>query len=199
MISASHVTKLPVYEDNLDQVIGILHIRDLIDVLIGADHTNVTARDLMREALFVPETIFVNELLRQFRVRRQHLAIVMDEFGGTSGLVTLEDLVEEIVGDYRDSFESAPPPFQTQTGGSTLVDGLTLIEEINEHLHLGLFDSNYDTIAGYVLGKLGRIPRVGDSVDETDHGVKLTVESMDRPADCPGACFSAGAKTFRTK
>jgi putative hemolysin len=180
VISESHVTKLPVYEDNLDQVIGILHVRDLIDVLKAPGNSDITARKLMREPLFVPETIPVNELLRQFRSRKQHLAIVMDEFGGTSGLVTLEDLVEEIVGDYRDSFESAPPPFQPAPGGSTLVDGLTLIDEINEHLHLGLFDPNYDTIAGYLLGRMGRIPRVGDYIDEPDHGVRLSVDSMDR-------------------
>ena len=180
VISAGHVTKLPVYEENLDQVLGILHVRDLIDVLKGDDHTEVTARKLMREALFVPETISVNELLRQFQVRRQHIAIVMDEFGGTSGLVTLEDLVEEIVGDYRDSFESTLPPIQSLAGGSSLVDGLMLIEEFNEHLHMNLYDSNYDTIAGYVLGKLGRIPRVGDFVDEPDQGIRLAVESMDR-------------------
>jgi putative hemolysin len=158
----------------------VLHVRDLIDVLKGPDAVGVTARQLMREALFIPETISVNDLLRQFRSRKQHLAIVMDEFGGTSGLVTLEDLVEEIVGDYRDSFESAPPPFQQLTGGSTLVDGLTLIEEINEHLHLALNDPNYDTVAGYILGRLGRIPRVGDVVEEPDHGIRLVVDSMDR-------------------
>ena len=117
VVSASHVTKLPVYEENLDQILGVLHVRDLIDVLKGPDAVGVTARQLMREALFIPETISVNDLLRQFRTRKQHLAIVMDEFGGTSGLVTLEDLVEEIVGDYRDSFESAPPPFQQLSGG----------------------------------------------------------------------------------
>ena len=179
-VSASHVTKLPVYEDNLDQVLGVLHVRDLIDVLRGKDRETVTARELMREALFVPETIPVNELLRQFRSKRQHLAIVLDEFGGTSGLVTLEDLVEEIVGDYRDSFESAPPPFQTLPGGATLVDGLTLIEDINQHLHLGLVDENYDTIAGYILGRLERMPRIGDTVDLPDHGVRLKVHQMDR-------------------
>ena len=104
VIAEENVTKLPVYQENLDQVMGILHIKDLIEVLRGEDKKNVRARDIMRDALFVPDTISVNELLHQFRTRRQHLAIVMDEFGGTAGLVTLEDLVEEIVGDYRDLF-----------------------------------------------------------------------------------------------
>ena len=105
VISQNNLTKLPVFQENLDQILGVLHVKDLIEVLRGVDREEVKARDLMREALFVPDTIPVNELLRQFRSRRQHLAIVMDEFGGTAGLVTLEDLVEEIVGDYRDLFE----------------------------------------------------------------------------------------------
>lgn len=180
VVSASHVTKLPVYDDNIDQVLGVLHVRDLIDILRHNERDQITARSVMREALFVPETISVNALLRQFRAKRQHLAIVMDEYGGTSGLVTLEDLVEEIVGDYRDSFESAPPPFQTLPGGATLVDGLTLIEDINQHLHLGLVNEDYDTIAGYILGRLERIPKAGDSVDLPDHGVRLVVHEMDR-------------------
>lgn len=180
IVSASHVTKLPVYEDSLDQVLGILHVRDLIDILRHTERNQITARNVMREALFVPETISVNALLRQFRAKRQHLAIVMDEYGGTSGLVTLEDLVEEIVGDYRDSFESAPPPFQTLPGGATLVDGLTLIEDINQHLHLGLVDENYDTIAGYILGRLERIPKAGDSVDLPEHAMRLTVHEMNQ-------------------
>lgn len=180
VVSASHVTKLPVYDDNLDQILGVLHVRDLIDILRHTERDQITARNVMREALFVPETISVNALLRQFRAKRQHLAIVMDEYGGTSGLVTLEDLVEEIVGDYRDSFESAPPPFQTLPGGATLVDGLTLIEDINQHLHLGLVNEDYDTIAGYILGRLERIPKMGDSVDLPDHDVRLVVHQMDR-------------------
>ena len=180
VVSQNNLTKLPVYQDNMDQIQGVLYIKDLIEVLRGTDREDVKARDLMRETLFVPDTIPVNELLRQFRSRRQHLAIVMDEFGGTAGLVTLEDLVEEIVGDYRDSFESTSPPIQLLPDGSTMVDGLTLIAEINNHLHIGLVDPNYDTIAGYVLGKLGKIPKPGDCVNEPDHGVRLKVESMDR-------------------
>jgi len=131
----------------------------------------------MREPVFVPETISVRTLLGQFRTNRQHIAIVLDEYGGTAGLVTLEDLLEEIVGEVSDPFDRITPEIQTLPDGSTLIDGLTLIEDVNEHLNLDLQDPNYDTIAGYVMGKLGRIPRVGDVV-EWD-GIRLKVESMD--------------------
>jgi len=95
-------------------------------------------------------------------------------------LVTLEDLVEEIVGDYRDSFESSPPPIQSRPDGSFLVDGLSLMEDIKDHLGIYLSDPNYDTVAGFILGKLGRLAHQGDVVEDLDAGVRLTVHSMDR-------------------
>ena len=102
---------------------------------------------------------------------------MLDEYGGTAGLVTLEDLLEEIVGEVSDPFDSLTPEIQTLPDGLILIDGLTLIEEVNQQLKLDLQDPDYDTIAGYVLGKLGRIPRLGDVV-ESD-GVRLQVESLD--------------------
>jgi len=174
------VTKFPVYEENLDHVVGILHLRDLMGAMHrnGSD-PNRTARDLAREALFVPETISVNDLLHQFRTRRMHMAIVLDEFGGTAGLVTLEDLLEEIVGEVRDPFDSTPPTIQPLPDGSALLEGLALIEEVNEYFGLHLIDPYYDTIAGYVLGKLGRIPQTGDSVEDSEQGIQLKVDGMD--------------------
>jgi CBS domain containing-hemolysin-like protein len=132
----------------------------------------------MREPIFVPETISVSALLGKFRENRQHIAIVLDEFGGTAGLVTLEDLLEEIVGEVSDPFDRITPEIQTLADGSVLIDGLTLIDEVNQRLGTNLEDANYDTIAGFVLGKLGRIPRVGDMVEV--ESVRLRVESMDR-------------------
>jgi len=174
------ITKLPVYEDDLDHVIGILHVRDILALLADCKTDGMTARDLARDALFVPETISVNDLLHQFQARRTHIAIVLDEFGGTAGLVTLEDLLEEIIGEYGDTFdETRMPAFQPQADGSSLVEGSVLIDEINDHFGLDLVDPNYDTIAGYVLGKLGRIPQVGDVVDDKENGIQIKVTDMD--------------------
>jgi CBS domain containing-hemolysin-like protein len=178
--SENHVSKLPVYTESIDQVMGVLHVRDLMQVLQQPDRANITAGELAREVLFVPETISVNDLLNQFRAKRQHLAIVVDEFGGTAGLVTLEDLVEEIMGDYRDSFESTLPAIQNVSAGQTLVDGLTLMSDLNDHMGIHLYDPNYDTVAGFILGKLGHIPHIGDVVEDAESGLKLTVQSMDR-------------------
>ena len=170
-------TKLPVYEDDLDQIIGILHVKDLLRVMIQPDCKQTTAREMSREALYIPETLPVNELLHQFRHNRQHIAIVMDEFGGTAGLVTLEDLLEEIVGEVSDQFDAGSPEIQSLPDGSFLIDGLTLIDAVNQQLGLNLTDPHYDTIAGYFLGKLGHIPKIGDEIDSG--GVHFQVESMD--------------------
>jgi CBS domain containing-hemolysin-like protein len=169
-------TKFPVYEDDLDHIIGIAHTKDLVRV--QHDPRRATSvRGLMREALFVPDTIRFDELLKQFRHRRQHLAIVLDEYGGTSGLITLDDLMEQIVGKVGDAFDKSTPPVQRLPDGSVLIDGLTHIEQVNDLLGLSLADEHYDTIAGYVLGRLGRMARVGDTI-EAD-GVRLKVEALD--------------------
>jgi len=170
-------TKLPVYENDLDQIAGILHVKDVLQVMDQPDCMNTTAGELARETLYIPETLPVNDLLHQFRHNRQHIAIVLDEFGGTAGLVTLEDLLEEIVGEVSDQFDESNPEIQNRPDGSILIDGLTLIEAVNQQLTLNLSDPHYDTIAGYFLGKLGRIPQIGDVVESG--GVQLKVESMD--------------------
>jgi CBS domain containing-hemolysin-like protein len=180
LFTQENVTKIPVYKENLDQITGILYIRDLLTALYASDGKLKIAADIVREALFVPETISVNDLLVQFKNRRQHIAIVLDEYAGTAGLVTLEDLVEEIVGDYRDSFDSNTPQIQPLTEGKALIDGLILIPEFNEYFGMTLSDPNYNTVAGYILGKLGRLPLVGDIIEDSENHISLKVESMDR-------------------
>lgn len=177
LVNESTYTKFPVYDDDLDQILGILHVKDLLLAMGKPGWESLTCRSLVREALYVPETIPVSTLLHQFRANRQHIAIVLDEFGGTAGLVTLEDLVEEIVGEVSDPFDRFTPQIQTLPDGTVMIDGLTLIEEVNEKLGLNLQDPAYDTIAGYVLGKLGHIPRVKETVDQ--EGLHFRVEAMD--------------------
>jgi magnesium and cobalt transporter len=178
LVSESTYTKFPVYEDSLDQIIGIVHVKDLLNMLQNPECDGCVARSVVREPLFVPETLSVAALLHRFRDQRQHMAIVLDEFGGTAGLVTLEDLLEEIVGEVSDAFDPNEDDFEVLPDGSILIDGLTQIEDVNEQLNLALQEEYYDTIAGYIMGRLGRIPRENDTI-ESD-GVRLRVEEMDR-------------------
>ena len=178
LISESTYTKFPVYDDNLDQIVGIVHVKDLLKAMQSPDYQKCLARDFLREPLFVPETMSVSNLLRRFRYDRQHIAIVLDEYGGTAGLVTLEDLLEEIVGEVSDPFDVVHPEFQKMPDGSMLIDGLTLIEDVNHALDLKLQEPSYDTIAGYVLGKLGHIAHLHDVVE--GDGVRIRVEEMDK-------------------
>ncbi|MBA4421315.1 MAG: hypothetical protein C0391_09225 [Anaerolinea sp.] len=180
LFSKENITKLPVFREDLDQVLGILYIRDLLAVVHNPGPRARVAGELVREALFVPETISVNDLLVQFKASRQHIAIVLDEYSGTTGLVTLEDLVEEIVGDYRDSFDVYAPQIQALSDGKALVDGLTLISEFNDHFGLEIRDAHYHTLAGYVLGKLERMPAIGDVVEDTENRLRFQVEGMAR-------------------
>ena len=170
------LSKIPVYEGDVDHIVGIVHVKDLVRVQHD-ERRAATIRGIIREALFVPDTIRLDILLQQFRVKKQHLAIALDEYGGTAGLVTLDDLITRIVGEVSDSFDKSLPEVQRLPDGTALVDGLMLIEDVNDYFNLTLKDENYDTIAGFVLGRLGRLANVGDAV-EAD-GVKLKVEALD--------------------
>lgn len=177
LVTQTPYTKFPVFEESLDQVIGIVQVRDLLSAMQSDECKGCVARDFVREPLYVPEALPVRTLLRLFRDQRQHLAIVLDEFGGTAGIATLHDLLEEIVGEVSDLYDQSLPGFQSLPDGSILVDGMTQIEDVNQHLDLHLVEPHYDTIAGYVMGKLGRIPRQNDVVE--GEGVRLRVVEMD--------------------
>lgn len=169
-------TKLPVYGGSLDQILGVVNLKDLLNSMHGEQAETKTARDLMREAIFIPETAKVGALLQLFRVRQRHIAIVLDEYGGTAGLVTLADLLEEIVGEVGDPFDQEPEVLPLPDG-SSLVDALIPIDDFNERFNLNLHDPYYDTIAGFMLGRLGRLAEVGDTI--IVEGVRLRVEAMD--------------------
>jgi CBS domain containing-hemolysin-like protein len=177
LITESTYTKIPVYDDDLDNLLGIVHVKDLLRMMQEQDWQSSTVRSLVREALYVPETLLVSALLRELRDNRQHIAIILDEFGGTAGLVTLEDLMEEIVGEVSDPFDTFTPEIEALEDGSYMIDGMCLMEDVNHALDLDLHDPAYDTIAGYTLGKLGRIPKVKDKIDSEE--VTIEVEAMD--------------------
>jgi CBS domain containing-hemolysin-like protein len=169
-------SKMPVFEGDIDHVVGVVHLKDIMSALKEEDQDKQNAKSVMRETVFIPEAARVSTLLQIFRAHHRHLAIVLDEYGGTAGVVTLEDLLEEIFGEVSDPFDRGPD-IQPQPDGSSLVDGLTSIEQVNEQFDLRLQDPYYDTVAGFIIGKLGRLARVGDTVHSD--GVRLRVVAMD--------------------
>lgn len=175
VISKGH-SRLPVYDGHLDNIVGVLLVKDLLPYLVD-DSRPFDLRRIMREPYFVPDTKRVDQLLAEFRARSIHLAIVLDEFGGTAGLVTLEDLIEEIVGDIYDEYDRPEPEFTVLPDGDVLMDGGASIGDVNERFGLTLSEHDFDTIGGYVFGELGRIPEVGDAIDLED-GRQLRVEEI---------------------
>lgn len=171
----SNLTKFPIFEDDLDQVVGVLHTKDLLRTLRRGTESNLRA--LVRPALFVSEAITINDLLVRFREEKQHLALLLDEYGGTAGLITLEDLVEELVGDVQDAFEDTNAEMAEQADGTVLLSGRTPIIEVNETLGLDLQDPKYETLAGYILGLLDRVAQTGDRVENEQ--AAFTVENME--------------------
>jgi putative hemolysin len=166
-------TRLPAYRDDLDQIVGVVHLYDLL----RAPNPDVPVEGLLRPITFVPDAKRADELLRELRSRHRTIAIVVDEYGGTAGLVTVEDLVEELVGDIKNEEEPAAVPVRRIDATRWAVDAQTRIEDVNEALELELPEGDYETIAGLVLERLGRIPRVGESV--TLAGVRIEVQSAD--------------------
>jgi len=140
LITESTYTKIPVYDDDLDNLLGIIHVKDLLRMMQEPDWQNSTVRSLVREPLYVPETLLVSALLRELRDNRQHIAIILDEFGGTAGLVTLEDILEEIVGEVSDPFDTFTPEIEALEDGSYMIDGMCLMEDVNHALNLDLHD-----------------------------------------------------------
>ena len=168
-------SRLPVYRDSYDNVIGFVHIRDLLDP--ARAHRPLTVGQVSRHVKFLPISKTVLTALSEMRRERAHLAIVVDEYGGTAGIVTLEDLVEELIGDIRDEYDVADDQTRRLRGGEVEVEGLLNLHEFAEQTGIDLPEGPYETAAGFVLARLGEVPAVGESVEVADH--RITVTEMD--------------------
>lgn len=156
---------MPVYDGDLDHIVGIVHVKDVLRTLErGTLAAQFELRSIMRRVPFVPETLPLDRLMAELRRQRAHTAIVVDEFGGTGGLVTLEDLLEEIVGDVADEFDPGREAIEELADGSYALDGLLGFDTVDERFELGVEEPYYDTIGGYVFGQLQRAPKVGDTL-----------------------------------
>ena len=176
VIETAH-SRFPVYENGKDNVIGILLAKDLLRYYANADEFDV--RDMLRPAVFVPESKRLNVLLREFKENRNHIAIIVDEYGGVAGLVTIEDVLEQIVGDIEDEFDfdETEDNILPDKSGRFRVKAITEIADFNEAFQTHCSDENFDTVGGLVINRFGRVPKRGESV--TFDGFKFSVLRAD--------------------
>jgi putative hemolysin len=169
----SPFTRYPVFRESLDDILGVLHVRDLVSALNDRGIADVRLEELLRPAYVVPETKDLAALLGEFRRANQHMAIVVDEYGSTMGIVTLEDLLEEIVGDIEDEFDLPDESVERVDERTIRIDGTFTIDDFNEQFDADVDQEDYHTVAGYVFGHLGRAAEPGDEVSA--EGLRFTV------------------------
>ncbi|MBI2353527.1 MAG: HlyC/CorC family transporter [Deltaproteobacteria bacterium] len=175
IIACGH-SRLPVYDTSIDNIIGLLYAKDLLKYW-GEDQERVRVRAIMRPPYFIPETKNLEQLLQEFKRKRVHLAIVIDEYGGTSGLITIEDLLEEIVGDIQDEYDREEALFEINADGSITADARMPVEDLEEHFEIEIEREKFDTIGGLIFHLTGKIPATGDVVDGA--GLQLTILDAD--------------------
>jgi putative hemolysin len=173
----SPYTRYPVYRESLDDIVGVLHIRDLIEAMQGSGVAAVDLEAIVRPAYMVPETKSLGVLLAEFRRTNQHLAVVIDEYGSMEGIVTLEDLLEEIVGEIEDEFDLPDETVERVDDETIRVDGTFTIDDFNERFKCDLPHEDYHTLAGFVFGLLGRTAEPGDEVSHD--GLRFHVDSVE--------------------
>jgi putative hemolysin len=163
-IMQSNHSIIPVYKDNVDNIIGIIHTKDLMKTLIK--QKNLEIKNLIRPAYFIPETKLISEVLKEMQNRGERLAIVMDEYGGTEGIITMDDILEEIVGDFHNNNSSAAKPYNKLPDGSYYIQGSMYIDDFNETFSINLpVSENYNTVAGFVSDKTGKILNAGEKLE----------------------------------
>ena len=162
MANVGH-SRLPIYKENIDNIVGIVHARDVLQK-IGSEQNNIELLEVARPALFVPDSKPIDELLKEFQERRVTIAVVVDEYGGTEGIITMEDLLEEIVGEIEDEFTKQEPTVTRIGEREAIVDGRVSLDDLNEIFQTDLVGEGYDTLGGLLYHQLGKIPIIGESV-----------------------------------
>ncbi|HEX7433564.1 MAG TPA: hemolysin family protein, partial [Anaerolineaceae bacterium] len=177
-LARSGHSRVPVYEETIDNVVGMLYAKDLLRSR-RVENAPGGLRDLLRPAYFVPEAKKVDELLTEMQSRRVHLAVVVDEYGGVAGLVALEDIVEEIVGEIRDEYDQSEELlYQQITPDEYVFQGKIDLDDFNEVMGSHLTKEVADTLGGFIYGQIGRIPAIGEKIEIEEQGLKLTVDQV---------------------
>jgi CBS domain containing-hemolysin-like protein len=171
-------SRVPVYDDTIDNIVGLIYAKDILNLVADDDIEGKVVRDLVRSAYFVPESKPADELLREMQARKVHMAIVVDEYGGTSGIVTIENLIEEIIGDIRDEYDQNEQyEYIRNSDDEYIIDASMDLDDVNELLDTSFDTSETDTLGGFIYQSIGRVPIVGETI-ETDE-LTLRVRSLE--------------------
>jgi len=180
VLDAEKFSRIPVYEDNLDNIIGILHIKDLIKYIIQNKLDEIDLRQIMRKPYFVPFSVKTDELFENMRKKKVHLAVVLDEYGGTLGLITMEDLIEEVMGNIFDEYdEEEKPDIVVLPDNSYLVSGGADLQEVSDYFNVLLPIDDYNTLSGFIVSQLGRIPSMEEQPEIEFNGMLFKVNKVD--------------------
>lgn len=195
IIACGH-SRIPVYEGTIDNIIGLIYAKDLLKYW-GTSEEDIQLRTIIRAPFFIPENKNLEELLHEFKKRRVHIAIVIDEYGGTAGLVTIEDLLEQIVGDIKDEYDIEEERLVVEPDGAILVDARLPIEELEDHFHIQVERDKFDTVGGLIFQMTGRIPVSGEIVE--NEVIRLTVLEADERKISRVRIVRKGTETVETE
>jgi len=175
IIDSGH-SRIPVYKQNVDQIVGILNAKDLLPLWLK-DESEFNVEGILRESFFVPETKRIKDLLDELRTRKSHLAVIVDEYGGTAGIVTIEDIIEEIIGEIRDEHDVEEELFIPQADGSVVVSARVSLDDFEEHFDVVLPRGGYDTLGGFIIHVMGKVPAKGE--ETAYQGLTIRVRNGD--------------------
>jgi putative hemolysin len=178
IVREDQYSRLPVYSDNIDNIIGILNVKDLL-CLSKEEKEKFNVSSLMREPYYTYEFKNLSELFTEMKKDKIHMAIVLDEYGGTAGIVTVEDIIEEIVGDIEDEYDETAEDITVVKEDEYVVDGSTKIEDVNEMIGTALKSEDFDSIGGFIIGEIGKIPAQGEIVEIDNEDIKFVVEELE--------------------
>lgn len=177
IVKSAKFTRYPVYEDNIDDIIGILNIKDLIQ--LTEDRNQFDLNQIIRQPYYVPASKKADELFRELQSTKTHMAVVIDEYGGTAGIVTIEDLLEEIVGNIFDEYDEEEKEFEKLDENTFIISGVTSLDRVTEVLDVDLPVDDYDTLSGFIIGQLGRIPEEGETPEVEFEEIVFKVEKVE--------------------
>jgi CBS domain containing-hemolysin-like protein len=176
IIESGH-SRIPVYSENIDHIVGILNAKDLLPLWLDGD-AEFHIGPILREPFFVPETKRINDLLNELRTKKSHLAVIVDEYGGTAGIVTIEDIIEEIIGEIRDEHDVEEELFILQEDGTVFVNAWANLDDFEERFGVSLPREGFDTLGGFIIHLLGKVPRKGEEIEY--EGLRIKIQAGDQ-------------------